>query len=441
MAMKSRFLDTTLLAAFRWQTRHAMKLRDDEASMPAAPVGRPVSLYLHVPFCEVLCPFCSFHRVQYRRETARRYFSALRTELRRYHQAGFVFSTVYVGGGTPTVAPDELVETLQLIRSLFPVKDLSVETNPKDLRPEVMAPLRAVGVNRLSVGVQSFDDRLLREMGRFEKYGSSREILEHLEAAAPLFPTLNLDLIYNLPHQDQASLERDLELVLGLSANQVSLYPLMTTPSTTRKLSQTLGAPDPRGVRGKYQTILARLRPSFTPQSGWCFSRGAGAIDEYIVEAEDYVGLGSGAFSYVDGTLYATTFSINAYIDRIGRGLTGISGSRPLSVREQMKQTFLMRLFGLKLDKAWVRARYGARFERELWPTLTAFELVGALEEDATAWRLTDDGLATWVLMMSSFFESVNAFREQMRSRIKAELDEHARAADQLGGTAQRSVS
>lgn len=194
-------------------------------------------------------------------------------------------------------------------------------------------------------------------------------------------------------------------------------------------------------MRGKYQTILARLRPSFTPQSGWCFSRGAGAIDEYIVEAEDYVGLGSGAFSYVDGTLYATTFSINAYIDRIGRGLTGISGSRPLSVREQMKQTFLMRLFGLKLDKAWVRARYGARFERELWPTLTAFELVGALEEDATAWRLTDDGLATWVLMMSSFFESVNAFREQMRSRIKAELDEHARAADQLGGTAQRSVS
>lgn len=420
----SSFIDDTVLAAFRWQTRHAMKLRDDGATVPVAP-GHPVSLYVHVPFCEVLCPFCSFHRVQYRRETARRYFSALRTELRRYHRDGFVFSNVYVGGGTPTVSPPELIETLQLIRELFPVKDISVETNPKDLRPEVIEQLKAVGVNRLSVGVQSFDDRLLREMERFEKYGSSREIIEHLEAAAPHFATLNIDMIYNLPHQDRASLERDLDVVLGLKANQVSLYPLMSTKSTALKMSQTMGTPDPRRLRGFYDLILGKLRPAFAPQSGWCFSRNAGAIDEYIVEAEDYVGLGSGAFSYVGGTMYATTFSIHSYIDRIGRGLTGITGHRPLSPSEQMKQTFLMRMFGLKLDKAWIHERYGERFDRALWPTLTAFKLIGAIEEDATSYRLTDRGMYEWVLMMSAFFESVNAFREQMRSRIKAELEDH----------------
>jgi coproporphyrinogen III oxidase-like Fe-S oxidoreductase len=424
--MKSSLLDSTLLAAFRWKTRHAMTLRDDEATMPAAPQGRAMSLYLHVPFCEVLCPFCSFHRVEYRRETARRYFSALRTELRRYHEAGFVFSSVYVGGGTPTVSPPELVETLHLVRELFPVKEMSVETNPKDLRPDVVEQLKQAGVSRLSVGVQSFDDRLLREMGRFEKYGSSQEIIEHLEAAAPHFATLNVDMIYNLPHQDQASLERDLDVVLGLKANQVSLYPLMTTKSTALKMGQAMGTPDRQRVRAAYETILGKLRPAFAPQSGWCFSRNASAIDEYIVEAEDYVGLGSGAFSYVDGTMYATTFSIHSYIDRIGRGLTGITGKRPLSAGEQMKQTFLMRLFGLKLDKAWVRERYGARFERELWPTVTAFEALGAIVEDETSFRLTDDGMYYWVLMMSAFFESVNAFREQMRLRIKAELEDHA---------------
>lgn len=421
----SAFIDETVLAAFRWQTRHAMRLRDDGVTMPTAP-GRPVSLYLHVPFCEVLCPFCSFHRVQYRTETARRYFSALRAEVRRYHRDGFVFSSVYVGGGTPTVSPPELVETLQLIRELFPVKDISVETNPRDLRPDVIESLKAVGVNRLSVGVQSFDDRLLREMDRFEKYGSSREIIEHLEAAAPHFPTLNVDLIYNLPHQDRASLERDLDVVLSLEANQVSLYPLMTTKSTTLKMNQTMGTPDPRRLRGFYDLILSKLRPAFAPQSGWCFSRNAGAIDEYIVEAEDYVGLGSGAFSYVGGSMYATTFSIHSYIDRIGRGLTGITGRRVLTPSEQMKQTFLMRMFGLKLDKAWVRERYGRRFERALWPTLTAFKLIGAIEEDETSYRLTDRGMYDWVLMMSAFFESVNVFREQMRLRIKAELEDHA---------------
>jgi coproporphyrinogen III oxidase-like Fe-S oxidoreductase len=367
--------------------------------------------------------------VQYRKELAHRYFRALRTELRRYHEAGFVFSSCYVGGGTPTVDADELVETIALMRQLFPIKELSVETNPKDLTPVVIEKLVAAKVNRLSVGVQSFDDELLKEMDRYEKYGSSREVIEHLEAAAPHFATLNVDLIFNLPHQTEASLERDLDIVLGLKANQVSLYPLMSAKSTSKKMTQSMGEADPARVKPLYDLILRKLRPSFAPQSGWCFSRNAGAIDEYIIEAEDYVGLGSGAFSYVDGTLYATTFSLQSYMDRIERGLTGITGHRPLSEAEQMKQTFLMRLFGLELKKAWARERYGTRFEHQLWPIISAFELIGALDETDDAWRLTDRGMYDWVLMMSAFYENVNAFREQMRAHIKSELERTAMPA------------
>lgn len=427
MRMGDSFIDAAVLTAFRWQTRHAMRLKEDEVTSPAPPKhGRPLSLYLHVPFCEVLCPFCSFHRVQYREDTARKYFEALRQELRAYAEAGFVFSSLYVGGGTPTVCPPELVKTLHLARELFPLKEISVETNPKDLRPEVMAQLVEAKVNRLSVGVQSFDDRLLREMDRYEKYGSSEEIIRHLEAAAPHFATLNVDLIFNLPHQDQASLERDLRIVQGLKANQVSLYPLMSAKSTELKMKKVMGPVDPHRIHALYQLILRTLRPAFTPQSGWCFARGGGAIDEYIVEAEDYVGLGSGAFSYVDGTMYATTFSINSYIERVGRGLTGITGHRPLSELEQMKQTFLMRLFGLKLEKAWVRERFGDHFERALWPLISGFKLIGALEDDEQAWRLTERGMYDWVLMMSAFYENVNAFREQMRQHIATELEQYA---------------
>jgi coproporphyrinogen III oxidase-like Fe-S oxidoreductase len=424
--MHGALIDRSLLAAFRWQSRHAMRLREqDEVTLPSPPRSGSAALYLHVPFCEVLCPFCSFHRVQYREGLAKQYFAALRTELRRYHAEGYIFTGVYVGGGTPTVAPDELVETLALIRQLFPlVKDISVETNPHDLRDGLLAQLAAVGVNRLSVGVQSFDDALLKEMDRFEKYGSGERIIAHLEEAAGHFPTLNVDMIYNLPHQSRASLEHDLEVLLGLKANQVSLYPLMTSKSTTSKMSQTMGLPRQGAVRDQFDLILARLRPTFAPQSGWCFSRGGGAIDEYIVQAEDYVGLGSGAFSYLDGTMYATTFSIQSYIDRVNRGLPAITGRRPLSSAEQMKQTFLMRLFGLSLDKAWARQRHGDGFERAMWPTIKAFKALGAVVEDEKALRLTDEGMYFWVLMMSAFFESVNTFREQMRGRIKAELED-----------------
>jgi len=213
-------------------------------------------------------------------------------------------------------------------------------------------------------------------------------------------------------------------VLLGLKANQVSFYPLMVAKSAEAKMRATMGLPEPGRVRDYYQRYLARLRPTFSPQSCWCFSKSKAAIDEYIVDADDYVGVGSGAFSYLDGTMYATTFSLNTYVERVAHGLTGVTGRRPLSRLEQMKNTFLTRLFGLELKKAWVEARWGDRFEAELWYALTAMKWLGALTEDDDAWRLTDRGMYYWVLMMSEFFESVNAFRETMRAHIKAELDE-----------------
>jgi len=320
------------------------------------------------------------------------------------------------------------VETLELIRARFPVGDVSVETNPKvDLG--VLRRLADAGVNRLSVGVQSFDDTLLKEMERYEKYGSAEEIVAHLDSAAPLFPTLNVDMIYNLPHQSLDSLEHDLDVLLGLKANQVSFYPLMSTPGVERKMERTMGLPDRTRVRAHFDTILRRMRPTFTPQSAWCFSRGAGAIDEYIVDHDDYVGVGSGAFSLVNGAMYATTFSLHGYIDRVERGLTGVTGKKQLTEEEQMKHAFLVRLFGLSLEKKWAAEHYGERFFHVLAPAFAAMKLLGALTEDETSYRLTDRGMYYWVLMMSAFFESVNDFREQMRAHIAEELNELEHAA------------
>src|SRR5512141_3183388 len=112
----------------------AMRFAEDDASdlMPAAPVG-PCQLYVHVPFCEVLCPFCSFHRVRYNEAKTHRYFEALRREIELYHDAGFRFSDVYVGGGTPTVNAEELIATLELVRARSPVHSISIETNPNHL--------------------------------------------------------------------------------------------------------------------------------------------------------------------------------------------------------------------------------------------------------------------------------------------------------------------
>ena len=189
-------------------------------------------LYVHVPFCRELCPFCSFHRIKYREDVAQTYFDMLSVELDRYAESGFSFTTVYVGGGTPTVLPERLEEVLGHARELWPLKEVSVETTPGDLSPEGIKALQRGGVNRLSVGVQSFHNDLLASVNRLHKYGSGPEIQKRLREVIGVFDTVNVDLIFGFKGQTRAQLITDLEIAKDLQADQITCYPLMTSGGT-----------------------------------------------------------------------------------------------------------------------------------------------------------------------------------------------------------------
>jgi coproporphyrinogen III oxidase-like Fe-S oxidoreductase len=438
--LDSTLIDSALIRLFRFRTRGFMQMAEADGRVPPVPAGAAY-LYVHIPFCEVLCPFCSFHRVQHRTAQARAYFASLRREIRLYHAAGHKFTGVYFGGGTPTCEPEELVETIALVRALFGIREVSVETNPKDLQVPLLEALRAAGVTRLSVGVQSFDDQLLREMERYVKYGSGAETAERIRLAAPYFPTLNVDLIFNQPHQTLESLRRDLAIFRTLGANQISMYPLMTSPAVLHRMERQMGRPDHRRLRKFYQTIVQDLAPDFAPSSAWCFTRGGSGSDEYLVASENYVGVGSGAFSYLDGTLYSTSFSLDAYNERIKEGLTGITTSHQLGETDRMRYTLLVKMFGLGLDREWAQARYGRKFFRRLWGELRTMEVLGAATRDEHGWRLTGRGMFWLMLMMSEFFESVNTYRDAMRAHVKEELDRYASPCPALvNGTCQQPV-
>ena len=160
------------------------------------------------------------------------------------------------------------------------------------------------------------------------------------------------------------------------------------------------------------------MKPEFAPSSAWCFTRRGQASDEYIVEADFYVGVGSGSFSYLDGTIYATTFSLPAYEKRIAEGLTGITALSRLSELEQMRYSLLVKMFGLRLDRDWALQRYGPRFFRRVSAELRSLEWLGAAQRDERGWQLTERGLFWLMLMMAAFFESVAKCREAMRAPI-----------------------
>jgi len=416
-------MDRLLTAGFRHNSRRLTRFARPQPSesLPAPDPQRRYMLYLHVPFCTVLCPFCSFHRVCFEEDKARRYYANLRREIRMASEAGYRFSAVYVGGGTPTVLPAELTATLELLHALGAMRSISVETNPDDLTPEILSRLKDAGVSRVSVGVQSLDDRLLKEMDRYGKYGSARDVMQRLDRARGVFPTLNADMIFNLPHQDEVSLLGDVDrLTRELALDQVTFYPLMSASSTLRTMLKTMGRVDFDREGRYYRLILDALPDAYRPASAWCFNARGDMVDEYIIDNDEYLGLGSGSLSYLAGGLYSSTFSLNHYHRAIESGRFGISRRQALTPRDQLRYHLLMALFGLSLDKARAEQLHPG-FGWKLAPEIAGLKLMGAIRDEGGRLVLTRYGMRVWILIMREFFMAVSDFRDLMRHSIREE--------------------
>ena len=141
-------------------------------------------------------------------------------------------------------------------------------------------------------------------------------------------------------------------------------------------------------------------------------------IDEYITENQEYLGLGSGAFSYIGGSMFGNTFSINTYLHRLESGRSGITRRSDLKPREQMRYYLLMQLFGGSLNLTAASERFGRSFSGALMPELSGLKLIGAVRRRGDVLTLTESGQYLWVMMMREFFGSVNDFRERMRLQI-----------------------
>jgi len=390
---------------------------DDSAPVfPLVAPCRPIHLYTHIPFCVQLCPYCSFHRYPFEENSARVYFKALRKELAIYADMGFRFSSVYVGGGTPTVLMDELCETIGLIETLFKPGEISVETNPDRLERDQITSLANAGVRRVSVGIQSFSDDILKAIGRYEKYGSGAELARKVFDALGSVETLNVDMIYNFPIQNSSMLEHDLATLLKILPDQVTFYPLMISHATHKQMESIMGGVSPGKEKVFYNMITSTLEPLYQPNSAWCFSRGGSPmIDEYVVGGEEYVGAGSGAFGLVGGAIYANTFSLGEYVRSLESGRLPIRHRKAFSLHEMARYSLLMNLFGLKLDLGLFKQRFGHSIWYLLGPEIFFFMLTGAISIAPSQLRLTSRGRYYWVIMMREFFTGVDNFRDASR--------------------------
>lgn len=392
-------------SAMQWAVKKYLHLKPTQKSLPIAPNDTPRLLYIHIPFCLTLCPYCSFHKFPFDEPSALRYFELLHQEMRMVHALGYRFDSIYFGGGTTTILPRELASTIDLAKSLFEIREVSCESDPQHLGDLENGYLRGK-IDRLSIGIQSFDDESLKQIGRYQKFGSAQEQYAKVERAIPLFPIINVDMIYNYPHQSEEALHREIDTILTLRPAQVTFYPLMYAPAIRETLNQRWGKLSDAQEAKFYRIIMDRMSRVYTQRSSWAWSlEREGIIDEYVIERSEYVGIGSGAFSFIGDTLYANSFSLQQYAEALAAQRLPITHSVTFAKRAIEQYRMMVELFGLSSEHG------------HLWLENLFLQQIGALKDG----RVSARGSYLFSVMMREFYNGMDYVRQTMRRDLKKE--------------------
>jgi coproporphyrinogen III oxidase-like Fe-S oxidoreductase len=398
-------------------TQHYLAFKPGPSCAPLLPdKAKKYLLYIHIPFCADLCPYCSFVRIKFEPELAARYFEVLKKEIKTYFSLGYQFDSIYVGGGTPTIWPEKLVEILSLAKSLWPIRQISTETNPEHLVPDILQKLKDVGVNRLSVGVQSFSNDILASVQRSKQCGSSERIKQRLASIKGVFDTLNVDMIFNFPNQTMEMLAEDIKVLKELNADQITYYPLMISNSKRKQIEEKCGKVHNHHEKKAYDFIVDQLTGQYRCESVWCFSKRKGLIDEYIVSHEQYIGVGPGSWGYINGAMYYNTFSVQDYIQRIESDQSPITACRVFSKRDRMRYMFMLTLIAGSISLSDIKNKVGKHFWLFLGGELLFLLLTGALVIRGGKLVLTRKGRYYWVILMGTMFSVVGDYRDMYSS-------------------------
>ncbi|MGH2682934.1 MAG: radical SAM family heme chaperone HemW [Actinomycetota bacterium] len=361
-------------------------------------------LYVHVPFCLTRCGYCDFNAYAGMSHLGPAYAEALRREADLLAKAwdGVRFVSIYLGGGTPTTLPPEsLGDLVAAFRDRFDVAEdaeVTCEANPDTVDRSYLERLRAVGISRLSMGVQSFDPAVLASLGRIHSAGSARRAFADARAAG--FGDVNLDFIYGALGETPESWNATLEEAIDLRPDHLSCYALTVEPGTP--LGQRVGAgripaPDPDLQADLYEASCDRLTAAGFEHyevSNWARPGHESRHNLGYWEGRPYLGLGAGAHSYREGRRWWNVRLPQRYLDEVAAGRLPVEGEEhPDPEQAGLERVLLSIRLARGIPESWVPAavaqayvagglarRQGGRFALTDRGMLLANDLVLALE-------------------------------------------------------------
>lgn len=363
-----------------------------------------IGWYIHMPFCRSLCPFCSFRSLQYSPSKVKPYIEAVKKEIRTYRDrlGKIKIGDVYFGGGTPSLTWEGVVEILEHIRAEFDMEgEVGLEANPEDINDAMCTVLKQTGITKISLGVQSFDDEILKSMRRVY---DARMVLKAIELLLDKGFYVSADFMYGLPQQRIPSLLSDLEKIARTGVHQVSHYPLMLFPYTRWYRDGQKGhiaMPASRLERQMFYVVGDFLTTNgYRQTSCWDFTNKAGAGAQYVTCTRDEnIGVGLSAYTKIGDLFYVNTFSLREYIKGVEAGLPIATGTTMPSNRV-MRRWFMMGLYRLRVEKAEFEKRFGVKMEQAMGRFLMMLKLLNIVKEHPGHIQVTRSGMY-WASLMT----------------------------------------
>jgi oxygen-independent coproporphyrinogen-3 oxidase len=363
-----------------------------------------LSLYIHIPYCVSKCPYCGFYSTVYSSSHAAKFITALRKEAldcsRSYGDK--IFNSVYIGGGTPSVLSDEeFAHVLSIVKTFFPISrdaEFTAEANPHTAVNRDLSLWREGGVNRLSLGVQSFSDAVLHNLGRLHTAEDAERAFRRAKNAG--FQNVGMDLMYGIPYQTSEQWRETLDRAIALMPEHLSIYALSLDEGSAFRQETESGKrpmPDDDLAANMYEFALSMLA---------CAGYGRYEISNFSLpryecrhnmnywQRGEYLGLGPGAWSFLGGTRSSNIADVNRYITNLALGIPVIAESESLGIEQSSRETILLSLRTAKgLDLCQYLAEYGPHFLQHLEAAMLPLAAAGLLQVNEGVLTLTDRGI------------------------------------------------
>lgn len=376
------------------------------------PTSVPTSAYLHVPFCLHKCGYCDFTVVAGRDDLTAAYLACMELEIRQYLAVPEVMTTLFLGGGTPTyLSAADLQALFVLVQRWLPLApggEFSVECNPEGFTPDRMDVLRSAGVNRISLGVQSFHPEHLRTLERSHSPDTVQTVIEQLRERE--LTNISLDLIFGVPGQTLFDWEKTLDRAIALKPHHLSTYGLTYEKGTsfwTRRARHVLKPVSEELEREMYALAMSKLPAQGFQHyeiSNFALPGAECRHNRIYWRGESYYGFGPGAAGFRSGIRSMNHRSVTTWIKRLQQGDSAVHEEESLDTDLQRREAVMLGLRQIEgIDLADYQQKFGVAI-RDLEPDSYArFLNEGWLEETATHIRLTRAGRFVADTVMSEF--------------------------------------